>query len=575
MKKTGAWLARYALEQLGIRHTFGIPGVHNTELYDELGASPLIEPILVTHECHGAFMADAISRSSDSIGTLVIVPAAGVTHAMSGIGEAYLDGIPMLVICGGVRSDSDYDYQLHQLDQQQLVAGVTKASYRILSHQEVIPTLYQAYQVATQGEPGPVFVELPVNIQLDKGEVEGLPEYQPPAAATPDLAALAEAVNLLKQANRPGIFVGWGGVDCHDSLVAIAEHLGAPVATTLQGLSSFPADHPLHVGMGFGPAAVPAARHAFEGCDCLLAIGTRFAEIGTGSFGVTVPDKLIHLDINPGVFNKNYPAAVTLCGDARSWLPALAEEIRQSLVARDYSKLAAAIQADKANYRQEWRDHDSGGRVNPQYFFDGLRELLADEDIVVADDGNHTFLTAELMPIRRARRFISPTDFNCMGYAAPAAIAAKLANPEARVAAVIGDGAFLMTAMELSTAVARQLGVLFCIFNDGELSQISQAQQIPYNRKTCTVLPSVKLQGIAMATGAEYLCIESSSQVPDILARAERLTADGRPVVLDVLIDYTKATSFTQGIVNTNLKRMPMGTKVRMVSRALYRRVTG
>ena len=141
MKKTGAWLVRYALEQSGIKYTFGIPGVHNTELYDELNNSDTINPILVTHEGHGAFMADAISRTNKYTGTMVIVPAAGVTHATSGIGEASLDGIPMLIISGGVRSDSDFDYQLHDMDQHALLAPITKATFKVDNHQEIVPTI--------------------------------------------------------------------------------------------------------------------------------------------------------------------------------------------------------------------------------------------------------------------------------------------------------------------------------------------------------------------------------------------------------------------------------------------------
>ena len=166
MKKTGAALARYALEQIGVKYTFGIPGVHNTELYDELNRSKSIEPILVTHEGGGSFMADAVSRTSHSIGCCLIVPAAGTTHAMSGIGEAYLDGIPLLIISGGVRTDSGRSYQLHQLNQLNLVKEITKAAYLIEKHEDIIPTIYQAFTTAVSGEPGPVFVEIPVNLQL-------------------------------------------------------------------------------------------------------------------------------------------------------------------------------------------------------------------------------------------------------------------------------------------------------------------------------------------------------------------------------------------------------------------------
>ncbi|MCP5092645.1 MAG: thiamine pyrophosphate-binding protein, partial [Gammaproteobacteria bacterium] len=174
MKRTAARLVRHALESIGAEFTFGIPGVHNIELYDELKASEKILPVLVTHEVGAAFMADAVSRVGDSIGVLAIVPAAGITHAMSGVGEAYLDGVPMLVISGGIRTDMDQKFQLHDVDQQALMRPLTKASFRIERYEDAIPTIYEAYRIATSGEPGPVFVELPANLQLLTGDVDDM-----------------------------------------------------------------------------------------------------------------------------------------------------------------------------------------------------------------------------------------------------------------------------------------------------------------------------------------------------------------------------------------------------------------
>ncbi len=317
MKRTGAWLARYALEQLAVSHTFGIPGVHNTELYDELNQSEKIRPVLVTHEGCGAFAADAISRTGGGrIGCLVIVPAAGLTHAMSGIGECYLDGIPLLVITGGTRTDIEFGFQLHELDQLRVADGLVKGAWRVTEQREIVPAIFEAYNEAVDGVPGPVLVEIPVNLQLFQGEVGDLPRFIPGMPVALSIAGLDEAVRLLATARSPGIFVGWGGVEISDVTVKIAELLGAPVSTTLQGVSAFPGNHPLHAGMGFSRAAVPAAENAFRDCDCLLAIGTRFGEIPTGSFGCHVPENLIHLDISPDSIGRNFPAKVALIGDS-------------------------------------------------------------------------------------------------------------------------------------------------------------------------------------------------------------------------------------------------------------------
>jgi acetolactate synthase-1/2/3 large subunit len=580
--KSGAWLVRYALDQLPVSHTFGIPGVHNTEIYDELNKSERIHPVLVTHEQGAAFIADAISRTSvggGEIGVLVIVPAAGLTHAMSGIGEAFLDGIPLLVISGGTRTDVEHGYQLHELDQHKILAGLTKGSWKVTSHQAIVPTIFEAYHRAVSGTPGPVFVEVPVNIQLFQGEVDSLPTFQPhvPAAVAPALDGLVdEAAALLGAARAPGLFVGWGAVDVVAQTKEIAELLGAPVSTTLQGLSAFPGDHPLHAGMGFSRAAVPAAENAFKGCDALLAVGTRFGEIPTGSFGCVVPEALVHIDINKEVFSRNFPAKVALEGDARVLVPKLLERLRKQPLdnrARR-ERVAAQIAADKRAYREEWYAHITE-RVNPARFFDELRRRLADDAILVVDDGNHTFLAAELFEVRAPRAFVSPTDFNCMGYCVPAAIGAKLVNPKRQVVGIVGDGAFLMTGLEMLTATTEGVGVPYFVFYDGELSQISQGQEIPYNRKTCTIVGNVRLDGIAAATGAAYVAIENDARIGAGIDEALAAAARGQPVVVDVRIDYSKRTRFTQGVVKTVLKRFPLGDKFRFIGRAVVRKVTG
>src|SRR5882757_4169514 len=375
MKRTGAWLTVYALEQIGARFTFGIPGVHTTELYDALNSSNRITQILVTHEGGGAFMADAVGRLSDSIGVLTVVPAAGLTHAASGIGEAFLDGVPMLVISGGPRTDTEHHYQLHQMDTHKFMGGLTKATFRVTRHDQVVPMLFEAYAIATSGEPGPVFVELPVNILLMTEEIGELPVLQPPAPPRVDAAAdITQAVELLRTARHPCIFAGGGTRDASAELIRLAEYLDAPVATTLQGLSVFPGNHPLHVGFGFGASAVPAAQNAFAECDVMVAIGTRFSEIATGSYGTQVSENLIHIDINPAVFNANYPAKVAIAGDADAVLTRLMTELEAKLPRRTSQPVTREqIRKDKAAYRESWYRHDTANLVNPVRFFDELR----------------------------------------------------------------------------------------------------------------------------------------------------------------------------------------------------------
>ncbi|MCG8490533.1 MAG: thiamine pyrophosphate-dependent enzyme, partial [Sneathiellales bacterium] len=239
------------------------------------------------------------------------------------------------------------------------------------------------------------------------------------------------------------------------------------------------------------------------------------------------------------------------------------------------SSVEAVIKSSKEQYRAEWEGHKNDERVNPLHFFESLRKELDPDAIVVVDDGNHTFLAAELFPVLDPDGFICPSDFNCMGYAVPAAIGAKISNPEKQVTAIVGDGAFTMTCMEILTATRNELGVVFCVFNDGELSQIAQAQQIPYNRKPCTVLGFMNLKGVAEATGADYLLMDKQSDPLVVMEQAQNKAKEGQAVIVDVQIDYSKKTAFTKGTVKTNFKRLPAATKARFLGRSLLRHVGG
>lgn len=605
MKKTAAELTVYALEQLGITHTFGIPGVHNTELYDALSQSKHIKPILVTNEQGGSFIADGMSRVAThsqhfakhkvgNIGTLVIVPAAGLTHAASGIGEAYLDGIPMLVLTGGIRRDTDYQYKLHDIDQLEVAKGFTKAGFRINNMDDVITTLYQAYDIATSGVPGPVLVEIPVDLQLFPQTVTSLMTWQTYQQQQQQNKISQEthnnlqlAVETLNNAKQVGLFVGYGARMVKKELIAISELLNSPVTTTLQGLSSFPHEHPLHAGFGFSPSAVPSGKNAIAHCDVLLVIGARFAEIPTGSFGLDdcLPQTLVHFDIDPTVIGANYPTQVGVVGDVIHTVPLLLKNLKQQKAqlnakspsicknTKSPTTIQAQIAKDKRAYRKAWYKADNRHKVNPIRFFDALRHIMPADSITVLDDGNHTFLAAELYPVYHDGLLISPTDYNAMGYAAPAAIGAKLANPKRDVVAVVGDGCFTMTCMEILTAKANRLGILYCVFSDGELSQIAQAQQLPYQQKTCTILPNVDLKGVAMATGATHIAIKRNKDLVKSLKKAHALSKKGEPVIVDINIDYSKQTAFTKGTSQTTFKGFSTKDKLRFIKRIMRRKL--
>jgi acetolactate synthase-1/2/3 large subunit len=220
---------------------------------------------------------------------------------------------------------------------------------------------------------------------------------------------------------------------------------------------------------------------------------------------------------------------VTIAGDARIVVPRLLEKLAERRLQNEERRLRVAkqIAEDKNLYREEWFKH-LNDKVNPAMFFDELRKQLADDAILVVDDGNHTFLAAELFEVRHERAFLSPTDFNCMGYCIPAAIGAKLVNPKRQVVGIVGDGAFLMTGLELLTAVTERAGIAYFVFSEGELSQIAQGQETMYNRKTCAVLGKLRLDGMALATGAGYVSIDGNSQIAGGIRAALAMAEAGR-----------------------------------------------
>lgn len=569
-------MAVFALEQVGVKYTFGIPGTHTTELYDAMAKSEKINPVLVTHEDGASFMADAISRTTDSIGCITVVPAAGLTHALSGIGEAYLDGIPMLVIAGGIRRDSGRHYQLHHIDMKAIAQGVTKAQYLIEDHSQIAPVIYEAYQIAVSGEPGPVFIELPAELMMFSEDVGELPAYKL-SVKKPEASAskIKEAVELLSRAKHPMMFLGWGAREAQEYTIKIAEKLKAPVALTLQGKSVFRNNHPLYTGCFIGASSKPSGQMALKNHDAMLAVGCRFSEIATGSYGLENPKGLIHVDINKEVFDKNYTSEIAIEGDATDVLKAIWEQLKDRDISNGNANVEEEIAELNQKYYNEWLVKKQKDIVSPGWFFDALNKKLDEDAYVVLDDGKHTFLAAELLTTYKPNHLISPTDFNCMGYCIPATIAAKMAHPEHTVIGIVGDGAAQMTGLELVTAVSNKVAPVLFVFNDGELGQIAQFQQVPLKHKTGTVIGNMNFEGLAMATGCEYINLDNDFDIEEKIEAALEFSDQGKAVLVDVRIDYSKKTMFTKGVLKSNLSRFPTREKLRFIGRMVKRHVLG
>ncbi len=571
MKLTGSAAVVRALEDEGVPFTFGIPGTHNIELYDALAASTRVRPILVTDEQSASFMADAVWRASGKLGCVNVVPGAGLTHALSGIAEAFLDTVPLLVLGCGVRTDSGKRFQLHDVDQLAMVRPVTKAQLRVERGGDLYSAVRRACRLARSGCPGPVMVEVPANLYLSRHRVElTAPEVAVPSGAA-DPTAVARAASLLAAARRPLLYLGLGAARAGRELVSLAERLEAPVATTIQGKGVFPERHPLFLWPGFGAAAPRFAQDIAGACDGTLAIGCRFGEVATASYGLTPPPPLIHVDIDPAVLGANYPTELGVVADAAAFVTELLPRLPSH--APD-PELRRAIRAGHDDVRRRW-ERAAGAGVAPYALLQALQAQFGPEAIFTTDSGNGTFWAMEALVLDAPGKLLAPVDYSCMGYAVPAAIAARLACPTTPVVCLAGDGAFLMTGLELLTAAHLGVAVAVFVLRDRELAQIAQFQEIALNRKACSILPDYDLAALCRGLAIECLAVRDDSELPAVLDAVERTLAAGHPAVVDVAIDYSTRTYFTRGVVKTNLGRLPWADRLRFVARALGRRVLG
>jgi acetolactate synthase I/II/III large subunit len=575
MKLTGGEIVTRALADEGIRYAFGIPGTHNIELYDALGTSEAVRPVLVTDEQSASFMADGHWRASGRLACVNVVPGAGLTHALSGIAEAFLDTVPLLVLGCGIRRELPKAYQLHDIDQLAVARPVTKLATRVASGQDLYPEIRRACVLARSGVPGPVMVEVPVDLYLTRHEVDpsqwaAPAPIAPPRADDDQLDRIAAALN--HPSARPLLYFGMGAADAGEELVTLAERLDAPVATTFQGKGVFPESHPLFLWNGFGEAAAPFARGVARSRVATLAIGCRFSEVGTGSYGLAPPRPLLHVDIDPAVPGRNYPTEVAVVADAREFVRALLPRL---VARRPDEAIREAIRAGHERVWRDWLSRDGTKGVSPPRLLRSLQAALGPETVYTTDSGNGTFLAMECLRLDLPRKFLAPVDYSCMGYAVPAAIGAKLGAPQCPVVALAGDGAFLMTGLELLTAANQNAPMAVFVLRDRELAQIAQFQATAFNRKTASVLPDYDVLQLAGGVGVEGLRLSADAEIEGVLTKVREVLAAGRPVLVEVAIDYSEKTFFTAGVVKTNLLRFSWPERLRFIGRAMKRKLLG
>ncbi len=529
---TGAQALAETLQAEGAECVFGIPGAQQNELWDAL-KSQRLGYMLVTHEFSAATMADGYARSTGRPGVLCVVPGPGLTNALGGIGEALLDSVPLVCVVGDVANgERGRPFQVHALNQTGLLQQVTKRVFVTQTAAEIPAAVRQAFQLAASGEPGPAGVVVPYNLLIETSR------YQSPPLGAPalplDEAALQRALRILQnRRTQVGIYAGLGCMDYAPTLTRVAELLQAPVATSICGKGVIDETHPLAVGWGYGPQATSTAEAVFKDVDLVLAIGVRYSEVSTGFY--SQPNKpLIHVDINADNLGRVMPAQVCVHADAGVFLGMLLEQA-DCLRRPENARLHEAVRRHKSHEQRHQDRHHARCGVDPMAFIKALRRLTCRDALCFVDVTLSQYWAAEAFTTYQPRTVFNPTDNQAMGWSIPASLGAQRVHPGSQVVTITGDGCFLMSAMEISTAARESLPVKFFVLDDQAYQYMQALQRPAYLRTTATVLARLDYRALAHGWGVAYQEIQGAGEMEPRIRGALNYAG---PVLTRVVTDY-------------------------------------
>jgi acetolactate synthase-1/2/3 large subunit len=560
---TGAKALVETLLAEGTECVFGIPGAQENEVWDTMKSRGL-GYLLVTHEFSAAAMADGYARSTGKPGVLCVVPGPGLTNSIGGLGEALLDSVPLVCIVGDVaRGDKYRPFQVHELPQAGLVRQVTKETFEVQHVAEIPTAVRQAFQLAVAGEPGPVAVVIPYNLLIVTHKFYSPP--LPPLGLPFDENAFGQALCLLSDKRlRVGIYAGLGCIDFSSGLARLAEILQAPVATSISGKGALPENHPLSVGWGYGPQATRTAERTFKAVDVVLAIGVRYSEVSTGFYSDPPHRYLIHVDANPNNLGRVMKTTICVHADAGIFIERLSQEAGR-IQRRANEKLVLCIQQLK------WQEQKKNAALyavcvaDPMAFLLALRRCTCPDALVFVDATLSEYWAAEVFQTFLPRTFFNPTNNQTLGWSIPAALGAQRVHAGRQTITVTGDGGFLMTAMEISTAAREGLAVKFFILDDGAYGYMQALQKPAYRRTTATILARLDYAALAKGLGVGYQEILTTADLEPGIRGA--LDAPG-PLLIRVVTDYGKRpVRWLDAVKDRFKKELSTEQKVRFAAR--------
>ncbi len=530
-KMNGSQMLIEALKRENVEVIFGYPGGAVLNIYDSLYDSGIFH-VLTRHEQGGIHAAEGYARISGKPGVVIATSGPGATNIVTGLADAMIDSIPLVVFTGQVASSVIGSDAFQEADVLGITMPITKHSYQVREVKDLPKIIKEAFYIATSGRPGPVLIDIPKDMTANEAvfdydqEIQ-LPGYQP--TIHPNHLQIRKLVEAVSQAKKPVILAGAGVIHAKaaDELREYVEQQNIPLAHTLLGLGGFPADHPLYLGMA-GMHGTYSANMALHECDLLISIGARFDDRVTGNLEHFAPNAIVaHIDIDPAEIGKNVPTKIPVVGDAKEVLKALVHQDGKPGDSREWREKLAGW---KEEYPLVYKPSED--ELKPQKLIELIYKYTDGEAIVTTDVGQHQMWAAQYYQFTKPNRWVTSGGLGTMGFGLPSSIGAQLAERSSTVVAILGDGGFQMTSQELSVIHELNLPIKIIILNNKALGMVRQWQQLFYKeRYSHSLIPNQPdFMKLADAYGIKGLRATTEQEAEQVLKEA--IEYDG-PVLMD------------------------------------------